>query len=98
MIVLPCEFDFAEIGPISKFCQLRKGQILTLPDAIETIVFTVSMELYPVVALVPSHPVSLEIIQEVYRSEGMLAETNDTKSFVDNCHGDRRPPGHHCFK
>ena len=62
MIILPLEFDFPEICPVSKCSQLCKREIFSLPDPIEAIVLTICVELYPVVALVPSHAMGLEIV------------------------------------
>ena len=73
MIILPLEIYFTMICTLAESSEFCKGQILALPDSVETIVFAIGMQLNPVVSLIPGHAVRLEIVHEVNGSEGMLA-------------------------
>ena len=66
MIILPLEFNFAEIGSVTELCERSVGHIFPLPDAEESTILLICMQLHPVVTLVPSHTLLLEIVQEVY--------------------------------
>ena len=63
VVVLPLELNLACIrGVCSKLLQLGICEVLTLPHPIEPVVLRVRVELYPIVALVPSHAYLFELV------------------------------------
>lgn len=97
MVILPLKVHFAVVCAVPGLSKLGKSQVLPLPHSVESVVLIVCVELDPVISLVPSHARALEIVQEVYRCEGVLAEAHNAEALVDDCHRDRRPSCHHCF-
>lgn len=94
MIVLPLQVSIFVIRPVSMLVELGKCHVFFLPDSVKAAIIVISVQLHPIVALVPSHSRLLELMDEVYNCKGMLSESNDTQPLVYNSHRYRRPPRH----